>query len=113
MAARNVAGPVVLDDEQREQLESFSRSRSLAHGHVQRAKIILLAADGMTNIEIAAKLGTTRETVGKWRKRYLKHGIEGIYDELRTGRPRTYGDEQIAELIQKTLDTTPDRKSVV
>jgi putative transposase len=108
MAARNVAGPVVLDSEQREQLESFSRSRSLAHAHVQRAKIVLLAADGMTNIEIAEKLGTTRETVGKWRKRYLQHGIEGIYDELRTGRPRTYSDEQIATLIQRTLDTTPD-----
>jgi putative transposase len=53
----------------------------------------------MTNIEIAAKPGTTRETVGKWRKRYLEHGIEGIHDELRTGRPRTYENEPIAEEI--------------
>ena len=108
MAARNVAAPIVLSKEERQQLESFAGSRSLPHGHVQRAKIILLAADGIANLQIASKLAITRETVGKWRRRYLQFGIDGIYDELRSGRPRTYGDEQIAELIQKTLDTTPD-----
>ena len=108
MAARNIARSVVLSTEEREQLQSFARSRSLPHGHVQRAKIVLLAAEGNTNIQIAEKLATTRETVGKWRKRYLEFGVEGIYDELRSGRPRTYNDEQIAELIQRTLDSTPE-----
>ena len=108
MAARNIARSVVLSTKEREQLQSFARSRSLPHGHVQRAKIVLLAAEGNTNIQIAEKLATTRETVGKWRKRYLEFGVEGIYDELRSGRPRTYNDEQIAELIQRTLDSTPE-----
>jgi putative transposase len=107
MAARNVAKPVVLTTEEREQLESFARSRSLPHAQVQRAQIVLFAADGMTNLDIAERVGLTRVTVGKWRRRYLEFGIEGIYDELRSGRPRTYSDEHVAQLIQKTLDSTP------
>jgi putative transposase len=107
MAARNVALPVVLSDQQREQLESFAASRSLPHAQVERAKIILKAAEGMQNIQIAKELSTTRETVGKWRKRFLEQGVEGLYDELRPGRPRTVDDEQLAALIRKTLDTKP------
>ena len=88
MAARNVARPVVLSEQQRAQLESFASSRSLPHAQVERAKIVLKAAQGMQNIQIAEQLSTTRETVGKWRKRFVDEGIEGLYDELRPGRPR-------------------------
>ena len=83
MAARNVAPEIKLSAQDRTQLGSFANSRSLAHAQVQRAKIVLLAADGMTNIAIAEKLGLTRISVGKWRRRYLERGIEGLYDELR------------------------------
>ena len=108
MAARNVARAVVLSGEQREQLESFAASRSLPHAQVERAKIVLKAAEGMQNIQIAEELSTTRETVGKWRKRFVEQGIEGLYDELRPGRPRTVDDERLAALIRKTLERKPE-----
>jgi transposase len=107
MAARNIARAVVLSDEQRAQLESFAASRSLPHAQVQRAKIVLKAVQGMKNIQIAEQLSTTRETAGKWRKRFVEQGIEGLYDELRPGRPRSIEDERLAQLIRKTLNTTP------
>jgi putative transposase len=65
MAARNVARPVVLSEEQEAELKSLASSRSLPHAQVERAKIVLKAARGMRNIEIAEQLSTTRETVGK------------------------------------------------
>jgi putative transposase len=108
MAARNVARAVVLSDEQQKQLESFAASRSLPHVQVERAKIILKASSGMQNIQIAEELSTSRETVGKWRKRFVERGIEGLYDELRPGRPRSIEDERLAELIRKTLETKPE-----
>ena len=108
MAARNVARAVVLSDEQQKQLESFAASRSLPHAQVERAKIILKAASGMQNIQIAEELSTSRETVWKWRKRFVERGIEGLYDELRPGRPRSIEDERLAELIRKTLQTKPE-----
>lgn len=108
MAARNIAPKVVLTDEERDQLKSLANSRSLSHSLVTRAKIILLASEGKTNIEIAQILSTTRETVGRWRKRYLEKEVEGLYDELRPGKPRSISDEKVAELIKTTIDTTPD-----
>ena len=108
MAARNVARSIDLNDKEREQLMSFANSRSLAHAQVIRAKIVLLAAEGMTNIEIAERVDTTRETVGKWRIRFFEQGIEGLYDELRTGRPRSIPDEEVATLIKRTLETKPE-----
>jgi putative transposase len=108
MAAKNVARPVVLSEEQKAQLESFAASRSLPHAQVERAKIVLKAAAGMQNIQIAEQLSTTRETVGKWRKRFVEAGIEGLYDELRPGRPRRIEEERLAELIHKTLKTRPE-----
>jgi len=105
IAARNIVRPVVLTDEQKEQLESFAASRSLPHAQIERAKIVLKAAQGMKNIHIAEQLSTTRETVGKWCKRFVEQGIEGLYDELRPGRPRSIEDERLAALIRKTLKT--------
>jgi putative transposase len=108
MAARNIARKVALNGEQRAQLESFAASRSLPHAQVERAKIVLKAAQGMKNIQIAKHLSTTRETVGKWRRRFMEQGIEGLYDELRPGRPRSIEDERLAALIRRTLKTKPE-----
>ena len=55
---------------------------------------------------LAAELGVHEHTVGKWRRRFLKR-IEGLSDEPRPGRPRTLTDEQVAEVIERTLETTP------
>jgi putative transposase len=107
MAARNVARPVEIDAGTRQQVEAFARSRSLPHGLVLRAKLILLACDGMRNIEIAETIGLSRESVGKWRARFIERGLNGLYDELRPGRPRQIEEERIAELINKTLRSTP------
>lgn len=101
------APEVVIDTRQREQLEGFARSRSLRHSLVVRAQLVLLSAEGLSNASIGRKLGLNGDTVGKWRKRYIEAGIDGLYDELRSGRPRTIAEDKIAQIIQKTLDSTP------
>ena len=99
---------VMLSQNQRAQLESFAASRSLSHSLVLRAQIVLQAAEGKSNNEIAASVRVSRQTVGQWRKRFVQWGIEGLYDEARSGRPRSIDDERIAELINKTLKTKPE-----
>jgi putative transposase len=99
--------PVELNDAEREQLTRFARARSMPHGLVVRAKIVLHAADGMNNMEIAQRLGLSRPTVGAWRRRYLEQGITGLYDEVKPGAPRSIRDEQVAALIRKTVKTKP------
>lgn len=99
--------PVVLASSVRQQLVAFTRSRTMPHPLVRRAKIILLAADGFTNTAIADKLGLSKPTVGLWRRRFLDQGLVGLYDELRPGGPRSISDRKIAALIRKTLKTKP------
>ena len=96
-----------LSEQEYEQLKAISNSRSLPHGLVTRAQIIVMAAQGATNRSIAQKLGFSAQSVCKWRQRYLEYGIEGIHDELRPGRPRSISDEKVAALIRKTLNTKP------
>ncbi len=99
--------PLELSPSDRERLESMAKSRSLPHGLVRRAEIILLAAEGWPNEAVAAAVGVTRATVGKWRRRFLENGLQGLYDELRSGAPRSITDEQVAEVVYKTLKTQP------
>jgi putative transposase len=98
---------IVLTKEEREQLQSLASSRSLPHGLVIRARIIILTADGLSNKEIARKIDYSPNSVSRWRRRYLDQRITGLHDELRPGRPRSIADERIAELIQRTLQTKP------
>lgn len=111
MAAKNIAGEIKLTIDEEQQLRNFSNSRSLPHGLAVRAQIILLAYEGLQNIEIAEKVGLTRETVGKWRKRFIVKRIQGLYDEIRPGKPRSISDEKISEVIKKTLETKPDGRT--
>ena len=99
--------PIVLSSETHEEVESLARSRTLPHGQVRRAKIVLMAADGMSNAAVAEKVGLSTQSVGKWRHRFLDQGLMGLYDERRPGRPRTLTDEKITALIRKTLKTKP------
>ncbi len=99
--------PICLSEDETRQLESFASSRSLPHSLVSRANIVLMSAVGMTNKEIGQKVGLSAASVGKWRRRFLSGGIQGLYDELRSGRPRSIKDEQVAGLIRKTLDSKP------
>jgi putative transposase len=107
MAMGRPKATFVLDSELREQRESLASSRSLPAGLVRRAKIILLSASGKTNVEIARQLETSKVTVSLWRCRFLGHGVCGLYDELRPGRPRPISDERVAQLVRKTLKTKP------
>jgi putative transposase len=98
---------LVLNAEQRAQLESMASSRSLPAGLVTRVRIVLLSAAGKMNQEIARQLGLTNATVGKWRRRFVEQGVAGLHDELRPGRPRPISDERVAQLVRKTLETKP------
>ena len=89
--------PVVLTDDEKDQLLSLANSRSLPHGVVRRAQIVLACAQGEANASIARRMRLSDATVGKWRKRYRMQGIEGLHDELRAGRPRTHDVERAAE----------------
>ena len=98
---------LVVSGSEREQLESMTRSRSLPHGLVRRAQIVLMSADGSNNIAIADRLKVSRLTVGMWRRRFMVQRVAGLYDELRAGGPRSIRDEQIARLVRKTLKIPP------
>ncbi len=75
------------------QLSSLAASRSLPHALVARAKLVLWAAAGASNSTIAQRLSWSLPTVGKWRQRFVERRVAGLHDELRPGRPRSYGDE--------------------
>ncbi len=99
--------PMILSEQEQIQLKSIISSRSLPSGLVARARVVLMAAEGISNNQISEKIGLSPQAVCKWRQRYLKQGISGLHDELRLGRPRTITDEMVAALIRKTLDTKP------
>lgn len=99
--------PLNLTDHAREELESLARSRSLPAGLVTRAQIVLLCAEGLSNMEVAERVGTSRQTVGKWRKRFRSQGLMGLYDERRTGKPRSIEEDEVMDLLTKTLETPP------
>ncbi len=99
--------PIVLSREEDEQLTSIANSRSLPHGLVNRAHIILMAAQGTPNHTIAQKVGLSPQMVCKWRRRYIQQGLSSLHDELRPGRPRSISDEKVAVLVRKTLQTKP------
>jgi DNA-directed RNA polymerase specialized sigma24 family protein len=75
---------------ERERLERRVRRQTATKREVFRARIVLLAAEGLRNDEIAARLGTARETVSRWRKRFFEEGDAGLADRPRSGRPRSF-----------------------
>jgi transposase len=92
---------------EREQLIAMSRSRSLPHSLVRRAKIVLMAADGHSSTEIAAQCGVTHPAVTHWKKQFVAQGLAGLQDQAKSGRPRTHDDEMVAELLSKVLHEKP------
>jgi transposase len=103
----SVLVPIELSDAERAQLESWTRRRTSAQALALRSRIVLLAAEGHNHREIARELGIDRNTVAKWRSRFVEHRLDGLTDEPRPGRPRMITDEQVEEVIVKTLETTP------
>jgi hypothetical protein len=105
--AWSAAVGIALDAAERGELERRARWRKTSRGDALRAEIVLLAADGMTNVAIAERLGVSRLTVATWRKRFAGHRLDGLADEARPGAPRKIGDEKIAEVVTATLETMP------
>ena len=87
---------VVLNDKDRRELERRVRCGRSEHRAVLRARIVLLAADGASNVEIAKRLGIVVNAVSKWRKRFVADGLDGLRDRERSGRPKTFGASVVA-----------------
>jgi len=79
--------PILLSDSEREQLEAMARKYTAPYFEVVRAKLVLLAADGLENQVIGERLGLPRQVVSKWRKRFYTRRLEGLSDQPRSGRP--------------------------
>jgi transposase len=97
----------VLTDEEREVLERWARRPKSSQALALRCRIVLAAADGVTSTEIAAHLGCTRSTVGKWRGRFAERRLDGLHDEPRPGKPRSISDDDVERVIVKTLEGQP------
>ncbi|EWT04173.1 transposase, partial [Intrasporangium chromatireducens Q5-1] len=95
---------LVISDADRATLQSWTRSRSIRASHVERARIVLAVAEGKGTSGTARELGVSRPTVIKWRDRFAQHGIDGLDDEPRPGRPKVIDDSSI---IASTLEPPP------
>ena len=104
-----VAPQITLDDKERKILQRWSRGRSTPARLVLRAKIVLLAAKGTQNNDIASELGTERTIVGRWRSRFAQHGLAGIEKDAPRGGRRPMKRDKLARLIIKK--TTKERPS--
>lgn len=102
------ASPIVLTEKQREALSRWSRGRKTPARLVLRARIVLRAAEGMQNKDIATELGTDANTVGRWRNRFADQGLAGIEkDAPRGGRPPTARNRLARKIVQKTTQQRP------
>jgi hypothetical protein len=88
--ARPAAHRIELSEEERAELEKVARAEKLPWREVQRAKIILYAAAGQSDVDIAARLDTSSGIVGRWRRRFHAERLEGLRDKPRAGRPRRF-----------------------
>jgi transposase len=98
---------LVVEPADKEKLEMLARRPKTAQRVALRSKIILRAAEGLANQEIANRLGVTGATVGKWRERYRLNGMEGLSDEPRPGTPRQITDAKVEEAVTQTLESLP------
>jgi hypothetical protein len=96
-----------LTEAERADLKALSVRRNTGQALALRARIILACAGGEQNKRVAARLDVDVDTVGKWRRRFAEHRIDGLRDEPRSGTPRTIDDERIEATIVRTLETLP------
>jgi transposase len=99
--------PLTLEPGDKEKLNLLARRPKTAQRAALRAKIVLRAAEGLPNQEIARRLGVTGATVGKWRERFRVRGMEGLTDEPRPGAPRKITDAQVEQAVTQTLESLP------
>jgi transposase len=106
MAGRQLAG-LELSEGERAELRLLAARRNTAQALALRARIVLACAEGAQNREVAARLQVDPATVGKWRRRFVKHRLDGLRDEPRSGAPRTIEDARIEAVIVRTLESLP------
>jgi transposase len=99
--------PLTITDEERETLERWARRPTTGQAVAQRARLILNCAAGRTNTRVAHDLRVTKQTVGKWRTRFLAQRLDGLLDEARPGAPRTVSDADVERVLTRTLETKP------
>ena len=88
-------------------LEGYTRRRKTAQALALRARIVLGCAAGLSNKAVAAREGVTAQTVGKWRRRFVERGLDGLLDEPRPGAPRKIDDAKVEHVIVQTLENRP------
>jgi len=98
---------LTVTNEERQSLEQWSRRPKTSQALALRARIILACATGKTNSDVAARLGVTKQMVGKWRARFMNNRLDGLLDDPRPGRPRTLGDAEVERVLAMTLESTP------
>jgi transposase len=98
---------IELTDDERQTLEGWARRRRSAAGLAQRSRIVLACAEGHTNTAVAKRVGVSVPTVRRWRGRFAQARLDGLWDEPRPGQPRKISDEQVEQVIVKTLETVP------
>ena len=104
-----VAQDIILSKKERTTLRQWSQGRRVSVRQSERAGMILLAAEGMLNKEIASRMGVKAHTVGRWRSRFAELRLTGIEKDLpRGGRPRDQREQLESEIIRKTTQETPE-----
>lgn len=103
--------PLVLTHEERGELERRVRAQTTPHRDRQRAEVVLSAADGMPGSHIALRVGLSKQAVCKWRRRFLTHGVDGLDDAPRSGRPLVYGPTERLVLMAKVTEEHPEVSS--
>ena len=100
--------PLPISADQRRTLETWIRAHNTPQSIALRAKIVLLAGDGLSNVQIARETGTSRPTVILWRQRFLQGGPD-VLTEVASGRGRrvTYGADRVKEVVEATTQTRP------
>jgi len=99
--------PLVVTGEERERLEEWTRRPKTSQALAQRARMVLACAAGSSNTVVADQLRITKQTVGKWRQRFVERRLDGLLDEPRPGAPRQVGDAQVEGVVRLTLESTP------
>jgi transposase len=98
---------LTLTADEREQLVRWARRAKSAQALALRSRIVLACADGLSNKEVAGQLRVVEATVGKWRRRFVEHRLDGLNDEPRPGRPPTVSVDQVEDVVVATLESTP------
>lgn len=94
--------------EERDQLASWARRRKSSQALALRSRIVLGCGRGLTNTQVAERVGCSTNTVSKWRARFVAHRLDGLVDDPRPGRPATVTADQVEDVVVATLESKPE-----